>query len=105
MPLPKNRCKKRVRVRTPTGFSWHFKKKRSGKPSCFGCGGSIQGAAHSRSLSKTQRSPSRAFGFSLCHSCVGDVASMAARVSKGEARLADVNIRFRPFVEKMLSKR
>ena len=100
------RQEKKARARPHSDWLFlHFKKKRAGKPSCFGCGAAIQGAAHSEELSKTQRFPSRAFGFSLCHSCLAEAVSFAARVSKNEVRLADVNIKLRPFVEKILSKR
>lgn len=101
--MPKDRTKKRVARRTPSGrLSFHTRKKKTGRARCALCAAILRGVSAARGLSHTQRVPSRPFGGYLCPACLGEAVALAARVMNKELKLSDVDARWRPFVESIL---
>tara|TARA_Y100000310_G_scaffold275670_1_gene292328 strand:+ start:5571 stop:5834 length:264 start_codon:yes stop_codon:yes gene_type:complete len=72
----KSRTLRRVFVRTISGnVTKHFRKRKSAKRSCGGCGSTLKGVPHNiqskfKNLSKTKKRPERPYGGVLCSSCM-----------------------------------
>jgi len=91
MPKPKDRSKKRVYRRTPSGrVKIVTKKARKHVPRCAVCGAMLKGASYSRYARKSERRPERAFGGYLCHKCAEKVILYRTRVKNNDMTLADV---------------
>jgi len=78
MPRPslRSRTLKRIKIKIPGGARViHYIKKRPSKPKCARCKSILAGTARGtkstvKRLSKSQKTPSRAYGGNLCPSCL-----------------------------------
>jgi large subunit ribosomal protein L34e len=81
-PFQRARSRKRSLKRLPGGnVAVHYKKRRLNPRSCSVCGAELHGvpAGASSKLSKSEKKPSRAFGGSVCPSCLREIIKKATR--------------------------
>lgn len=77
MPFQPQRTRtlRRIRVRTPSGLVFHYKKRKPKAAHCSRCNGVLHGMPRDlpykiRQLSKTERRPERMYGGVLCPECL-----------------------------------
>ena len=78
MPAGKHKSRplRRIFVKTVSGnITKHFRKRKTSKKSCTGCGKILSGVPHKiqskfKNLPKTKKRPERPYGGILCSSCM-----------------------------------
>lgn len=77
MPMQPQRTRslRRIRVKTPSGWVFHYKKRKPEAAHCAKCSGLLHGVPRDlpykiRQLSKTERRPERIYGGVLCPECL-----------------------------------
>ncbi|MBI4146493.1 50S ribosomal protein L34e [Candidatus Woesearchaeota archaeon] len=73
-PRYRSRTMRRVFVRTPSGTTLHYRRRKNAAPQCAQCGGVLPGVARGtktqvRKLAKSSRRPERPYGGMLCSPC------------------------------------
>jgi large subunit ribosomal protein L34e len=105
VPKPKDRSRSRrkVAVKVPSGKTKLITKKKihSDKQRCAICKSVLQATHSDKKMSKSQKRPERKFGGHLCHKCLDKVITYGARLNEGIVAIDDIEIRYRPYVEKI----
>lgn len=106
MPLPKNRSTsvRRVPKRTPKGGSTiHYVRRLKGhKHACGICGALMQSVSSRQGIAKSQRTPNRKFGGSLCTGCTSRLITVSSRVKEGALKIEEVDILLLPYVKRLV---
>jgi len=106
MTFPRNRSgsvrKKSVRVPGGKTVLRYVRRKKGGKHSCAVCGALLAGTSSAAGLAASERVPNRLFGGHLCHACTRKVVVYAARIADKAIDPADVELRYKKYVESQL---
>jgi len=96
---PKDRVKKRIFRRTPSGaVKTATKEAIKHVPKCGMCSVRLKGTSYSRGLRKTERRPERPFGGCLCHKCTERVMLYRARVKNDDIKSSEVPLQFQKYL-------
>ncbi|MBU0586023.1 hypothetical protein KJ780_00770 [Candidatus Micrarchaeota archaeon] len=104
MTLPKNRTRKyNVKVRkTNKGSKKVYSRPKKKGGVCALCSTKLAGI--SISGSKTEKSVSRIFGGSLCHSCTEQIIKESVRVSEKEKSIDAVDLSIKKYVQQLVKE-
>ena len=108
MPVPKNRSGsvRRIYKRIPTGKTIHYKRVEKGKKHhCAISGAVLQGVSAKQSTAKSVKTPNRKFGGALSSEISSRLIRIANRVKEGEMELSEVEIRYLPYVKRLLASK
>jgi len=106
----KDRHKKKVFKRIPSGNKIIYKEKKHSKHSCALCGKILHGVPHGKSpseirkLSKSQRRPEVIFGGILCSQCRTIIVEEAVKVKEKNKKIEEIDLNLKPYVEIMIKR-
>ncbi len=99
MPLPKDRRKKRIFRRVPSGeVRMAFKEEKKHVPRCAICKVELKGTSYSRKLSPSERRPERPFGGYLCHKCAEKVMKYRTWVKTNVVKPSEVPMLYQRYL-------